>query len=619
MNQQRFVFIVAAAAIVVTAVAWAFLPALQPAHRRVESQAIVHVEKARRLLDRFNADLAYRALLVDQLRDAEVDTDVSDPNALAENSGDTYQAVHEELWKSFEPADWADGKGRPARAGYGNLAGQIRDGVGARRTLIEENARLLDEALAETEAALSVSVGERSGREVAEAHRLKAVILFHQGMAARVDAGLKRGDSEPILRELAGYTRMAEALKGTQNPASITAAEDQIAAVRVWLAETETRVSEWRSEAAQLDGSIRAMEQRWADAQSRMFATRAEIEQLQDRGVDFSDPNGGKAFEQQLTSLDTDFRAAQRSAQESEAGALPDAVIDFTGDFLKGRYLENGQSKDFTFTHGLTYFKNQRSVLGMKIDSEEKGIAALREDLARLEAIKVSISQRQAEAGERLASITREAQTTYDELSRLQSEAEAVEERALRFLDQSAAAAQQAATSNDQWINDSREQLQNASPESKERSAFQSRTDDAWLGGFSAAQAADARAAKAWVYYDRFDAASRTAEVLASAAKAMSLAEIDAEAERAKADAAQQAGVTEVETAMGVLERAHRNAERHWTLAAQGAGLTYMMVLFGYQDYLADAVEAYRNAVKGRENDAFAANIVSRLRVLESR
>ena len=58
---------------------------------------------------------------------------------------------------------------------------------------------------------------------------------------------------------------------------------------------------------------------------------------------------------------------------------------------------------------------------------------------------------------------------------------------------------------------------------------------------------------------------------------------------------------------------------KHWTLTAQAAGTTYLLALFGHEDYVTDVIETYRNAVTGRENDGFAATFVARLAKLENR
>ena len=64
-------------------IAWLFLPSLQAAQRKVDAEASLHVERARRMLHQYNADLAYRALVLEQLRDAQVDVDIADPKAMA--------------------------------------------------------------------------------------------------------------------------------------------------------------------------------------------------------------------------------------------------------------------------------------------------------------------------------------------------------------------------------------------------------------------------------------------------------------------------------------------------------------------------------------------------------
>jgi len=61
----------------------------------------------------------------------------------------------------------------------------VRQGIAKREELLAENQRILDHALREVDAALGVSVGQASGRDHPEAHRLKGVILYQQGLAKR--------------------------------------------------------------------------------------------------------------------------------------------------------------------------------------------------------------------------------------------------------------------------------------------------------------------------------------------------------------------------------------------------------------------------------------------------
>ena len=618
VNSQRLPVIVTVIVLGLTGAAWLLLPKLQSGQRQVESQGVVHVERARRLLDRYNADLAYRALVLEQLREAEVGVDAKEAGEVAEAVGDEYQAVHQALWTAFEPKDWKDGTGRPVKATYGNLAGQIRDGVTARSELVKENAALLEDAMREIDEALRIQAGGASGAEYAEAHRLKGVALYHRGVAEQRAARVKRDEIESYLSKFNGSANEAEQLKSLEGILAESRIDEQIGRTRDELSQGEVRVAAARGEVAKLDSTIQELEKRLATAQVRSKSARAEMDRIRAAGVDFSDPQGANTFARKLGEQDLVYRTALREAQELQAGSLPKAQIDITGDFLRGKYLEGG-SRTLTVQPGLNHHRAERATLAGKIELEQAGVDAIRADLARLESNRKPYEAQQALLAQRFPEIQKEASETYEELSRVDSEAEALEERGLKFLDESVKASQQAASLADKWVNEGRESLANLSPEARERSAGNSRSDDGWIAGFVGAQVADARAVKAWIFYDRLNAAVRIARVLERLTNQIPLREVDLGAQRTKADAAKEASVKEVELAMAALEKAHKNTERHWTLTAQGAGITYLMVLLGYDDYLADTVEAYRNAIKGRENEAAVEKFVSRLRGLEAR
>lgn len=617
-SSNRLPVFVAVAAMVVTGVVWVFLPMLQSGQQRVESQGVVHVERARRLLDRYNADLAYRALVLEQLRDAEVGVDAKDAGDVAEAVGDQYQAVHEALWKDFEPKDWKDGTGRPAKATYGNLATQIREGVTARSELVKENAALLDEAMKEIEEALRVEAGGASGAEYAEALRLKGVALFHRGVAEQVAARVKREEIEPLLSELDSLANEAEQLKSMEGILADSNIDEQIARTREELGQAEARVKAAQGELAKLDTTIRGLEQRLSSAQERAKGARAAMDQIRTAGVDFSDPQGANAFAKRLGEHDVVYRKALRETQELEAGSLPKAEIDITGDFLRGKYLE-GDSRTLTVQPGLNHYRGERATLAAKLEREQAGVDAIRGDLARIESGRQPYEAQQALAGQRLPAIEEQAGEAYEELSRVDSEAETIEERGLKFLDQSVAASQQAVALADKWVSEGRESAEKLGAEAKERSAGNSRANDAWIGGFVGAQVADGRAVKAWIYYDRFNAAKRIVKVMERLTNQVALREADIAAHRAKADASKEASEKEIELAMAALERAHNKTERHWTLTAKGAGITYLMVLLGHDGYLTDTVESYRNAIKGRETEPAVRRLVRSLQVLEAR
>ena len=619
MKADKITAIAFAATIGVCGIAWFYLPSLQVSQRKVDAEASLHLERARRLLHRYSADLAYRALVLNQLRDADVDVDIADSQALVEDAGDEYQERHTELWTAFAPNDWEQDPPRSVKPSYGNVAGQIRDGIKGRAALVAENGKLLKEALSEIEEALAVTSGSASANSHFEAGRLKGVIQYHRGLAERVRAGLKRAEAEGYRRRLVRLANRGVEWASSKTLVADSGIDDQIRRVNEKAAQAEGELNDDRKALAALNSTIGDLEKRLNAAQSRADQARAAMEKLERDGVDFSDPKGAETFGRRLTEQDSSYREALREVQSLEAGRLPKADIDASGDFLKGRYLENGSATNLTIEHGLAHYRNERVVLAAKVEGEQKGVADFRSDLSRIEGIKSANEAAQTDAAQRIAETAPLAAEAYDELNRVESEAEVVEDAALKLLDQSVSASQQAAGGVDTWTGDAGKRTQNLKPEAKERSAYNARENDGWMAGHIAAQAADARLAKAWIHYDRFVAASQNADVLALVTKTLGLKEADPESERTKAAEARQAGIDEVTKAIEVLQKAHGKTDKHWTFVAQAAGTTYLLALFGQTDYVADAVEGYRNALKNRETEKYTEKLAARLKRLESR
>src|SRR3970282_74310 len=102
--------------------------------------------------------------------------------------------------------------------------------------------------------------------------------------------------------------------------------------------------------------------------------------------------------------------------------------------------------------------------------------------------------------------------------------------------------------------------------------------------------------ARAWIFCDRYSAYSQTAALLSDYAESLALGEADAAAEKEKADNARTAGVDQVKQAMPLLEKAHKDAEKHWTVVAQAAGTEYLLALLGDPAYVTESIESYRKA-----------------------
>ena len=603
MNKNIVTFIVSMGAIAMCGIGWFLLPVLQDARQVVESEASVQLERARRLLDKYNASLSYGVLLTDQLADQGL---APDPEDLSDDVANDYQELHAAMWEAYPPVDWPEGgMPRPARAGYGNLPPQIRSGLAETAGLIRKNEELLNDAQRAVDRALAVTEGGESSRSHAEANRLKSVIFYHKGLAKRLQAQLQRRESYRHRRELIGLASEAVESQSMSTLVAHSEIRQQIDALGGKAAELEAAIGEDRRSLASLDARIDDLEARLLTAEERAEQALKGMDEFKAKGVDFSDPDGAEEFRIGFEEQDRIYRKAAREAHAVKYGTYS--------------HFDEDSASEPAVEHGLLHYQDERAVLSAKIDGQVRALEDLRTDAARLEGMEKAYQATQDQAVQSVAGSAAAASEAYTELNRIDSEAYVIEDEAFELFDRSLRTAKQAAGYADRWLQDARERTQGLSREAQQRSAYGSRLRDGWMGGYVAALEADAHLAKAWMHYARYDAYTQNIDLLAKVAQPLQLGEADAESERTKAEEAHDAGIDEIKVAMDVLKRVHDKTERHWTVTAQAAGATYLLVLFGHEDYVSEAIEAYRNAVQGREDAAFAQPFVSRLSRLEER
>jgi hypothetical protein len=549
-------------------IGWALLPSFQGDNRAVASEAGLHLERARRLLHQYDAELSYQGSLLDQLRDAGIEADAS---ALSE-----------------------------------------------RERIFNRNDQLLDRASQAIDEAMAVRAGDASGRDLPGVLRIQGAIQFYRGMADRTRAAVRRLNAEPLqdeLRKLAGQATESQAQQSLVAESGIV---DQIALIQEQVAKAEQAVADLRRQLTSWDHSIADIEQRIVAASALREQASGELRRLREQGIDFSIHDAAKQYAQAYMAADRAFREADRQVQYLTTGYFPRAEIDASGDFYTGRYLENGSPFGLTVEPGLTHFQNERAAVAAALAQREAEVADLSKTVERLNLLRERFAREESDARDALRGIHQRAAEVYADWNRIDSEAAALEETALAQLERAVRSAREASTQAGRWVSDAQTRLQNLPPATTERSAFNLRRDDTWMGGYILAEAADARLASAWVYYDRYRAATRAAELLDYAVPLLKLSEADPSAELTKAEEAREAGVEEIKQAMADLQRAHRDVERHWTVIAQAAGTQYLLALFGDTSYVSDVVETYRSAVQGREDASHAEPFVRRLRQLET-
>ncbi|MCH8967143.1 MAG: hypothetical protein IID43_05655, partial [Planctomycetes bacterium] len=281
MSQKAIAGIVLIGTMAVCGIGWQVLPALQATQRTVDTQASVLLERARRLLHSYSPGLTHKSLLLDELSDAGADVEIDDPDALLDGAEDEYQQAHEKRWAAYQPYDYhLPAPPSAARARYGNLAQQVREGLRGRSDLLDRNARVLDEALAAVTQALDVKAGDASASAHAEANRLRGVILYHMALAERLGATLLRQQASHVRRELA-----AVGIHASMRGEDESGLEEQIGRLQAGVSEGEAELAQLRASFERIDRTIGDLEARLGAAEARVQEARHAMDELKRAGL----------------------------------------------------------------------------------------------------------------------------------------------------------------------------------------------------------------------------------------------------------------------------------------------------------------------------------------------
>ncbi|MCO6435923.1 MAG: hypothetical protein J5J06_02420 [Phycisphaerae bacterium] len=606
MKPSPLAAVVAIVAVILFSAGLWFISA-PPSRLRAEAQIADHVERARRLLEQFNVSLEQSQTIADELAQRGVDVDLEDVDELAEEEDfvDYFQKRHEEAWTTFQPMNWQADPPRPERPpGYGNIAGLARKGLSEQHSLDSRNGKLLDRALQEISAAMAVGDGDVSGRNDAEANRLKGIILYHQGLTDALRARLVRNDATRLRQRLVELSDEVLGAQAAIRRAEGTELAEKTDELKDRMRERSSDLDRHKGELAALDEVIGQTEAKLASARSRLDAARAEMDALREKGLDFSQENAAAVFEENLMALDAKRRQAERDVQTLQYGDIPAARLAPGQDYLTGQYVQAGTDQPQT-VRGLESLKGDREILATRVAELQAELDNLGEDIDRLVKLRQARDGLRSGAESAIAEARSQAKDIYTLLDDIESQAQEIEDAALGKLDQSAKASGAAARLAGESIRQARERTEGIAPAALERSPFKPRLDDNGVEAAAGAQEADALLAAAWVRLHQYLGNNADATCLAVTREPLMLPGADEAARRADADEARSAGAELISEAMRTLEQAHRKGRRHWTYVAQQAGADYLLALFGYTDYRKDAVEAYRSALKGRENEPY--------------
>lgn len=611
VKQSPITVVVLTIAFLVTGVAWMLLPSLQSAGRKSSQDAAEQLERARRMVNEYQASLVRKNLLLDRLDAAGVNTEKADLPAIVDRRGEKFKKSFDDRWLRFPPMDWESDPPGPSAA-EGNLAALMETGIREAKNMSQQNDRILNDALL----LLDDITSHADSTGYVEAHRLKGIIQYYQGAAEALEARSKRTQASVHRRELTALGAEVAGLLALRNLAQASGVDEHREKTQAAIAPAEDQLQQIRSRIAELDGKISKLESKLSAAEKQAQTALKSLDSLRLAGMNFGDPQGGEEYERRLLEVDAAYRAAAREVQFLRHGHYTNALLTPPGEFISGRYVAVNGGKP-VIEPGLLALRAQRDALAASQRIWETALGNLQGNVFRQKGLMDALLEREQSAKSRVAELQKQAGAAFDELSRFDAEAISAEDQALELFSKSARSTKAAVDALRQTLNDARSAADTLSPEARERSAAGAGAQDGWISGHLSGQIVDARLARARVYQSRFAARRQNGDLLAAVQSDLALKEADAAREKNLAEEARTAGITEVTEAIAMLETAHREAGRHWTFVAQSGNLADLLVLFGESASAKDALEAYRSAVKGRETQPFVRQLAARIARLE--
>ncbi|MCC7292615.1 MAG: hypothetical protein IT449_11200 [Phycisphaerales bacterium] len=588
-------------------------PMLESAQLRADRQAERHVETARRLLASYNPEADLSGALLADLAGREVDVHLDKSPEKLDDAD--FQTIYEGQRDASVELYNSQGDRRPK----GGNSTQIREGVKAHKELVKDNQGVLKAALAEVDAALSISIGDASTRSNPAANRLKGAIQYEQARTTARGATLHRSGMAPLLSALSSLNEQARIVAPRTALLSTSGVDAQIAKVDGEIESRQKDLAAITAEWQTLQTQVKDHEAKLASARQTAETERLAFEAVASRGMDFAKPDALDQFQKEHSAHSEKYRQAVRAAQEAEFGVYPKALIDQSGDYLKGRLLENGGAEPQTQQLGLSHYQAEFERADAAKKLAEQSLADLREQRVRMKSTRDAMEADQGQATEELKAIQGKAGEVLAAIKAADAAATAAESAAVAAFTQAAASFKAGLDGAVSIMSAAAERTRDISPEAAANSAFTKISQSGQSVYHIATEQAESLAGAAWIHQQAYAASQDAAALIEKAAAALSL---PADAAGAFADAAAKANQTGVDTARKaaeVLQRSHEQVGGHWTVAAELAGTGYLFVLFGDQAMLADVKANYRNALDGRDDEPLTRPLKERLDYLEKR
>ncbi len=624
MNASKLTaVVVAAAGIGLIPVLLVLAPPLRSDRDALAARVDERVERARRMLDRYDGGLERLAVVSDALEEAGFTLNV-EGDAVG-NALEKHSAVVDEAAAQIRTltAAWPEG---PVTLSRGSeLERAARTGLTDRAKQLSSHAKLLDAAYAELRQGLDASLGEARGDAGVAGKTLEAAMLYQKGAAALRQAALLRTAAEAPRLALRRAAHDVNALSRSRDLVSASEIDEKIAAADGIAAEFESQVKALTGLTGELSAKIATLSKQVEMQKSVAEQARHEMESTEDECVDLATPGAMAAFAERYAQLADTYAEAVSLGAALENGTLKNAKIDASGDYLAGAYIPAGDG-EVSVDRGLAGFKRDLAAAQVELTQTQEAFAAARASSDSLKQIKSKLQKSVNSGSERIAALRSEAQPIAESLVRVIDAAIAAEDVAVQKLNASVAAAGAAASLANAEVNDASSRL-NAmtSEEAKQRSTASLVSTHTTIPGHRQAQKADAQMLLGQVYYQRYRDADLDSELWSAVGGPLGLSDAEATAARFATlrDESRKSGNDVLEAAITGLEQASRLLREHWSVRAQIGGATYLLSLFGDPDETLrnTAIANYESAVEAVQAPELAGLIApykDRIRQLSS-
>jgi chromosome segregation ATPase len=624
----------------VFAAAYLASPVLLSPQAVVDERSGEHVERARRMVMQYGQNVDRLGVVLAQLESHGVDTSLQmeDVDRIIESNMDTIDQADEVLTEVSrgvsssrrrdldETFRAAGGTSEVSLSLLSRIGGNsttalrnAREGLRVRDRILSENERLLDDALAEVNAAIAVSEGDASAAQDPRANRLKGIILVAQSrvLERRMNQAYAAVDGPRAeLVELASTVTRFEEMSRVEDRSQI---QQRIEAMEDAAADLRARIKMHRERYDIVQRTIEDLETRIDRATGFVHEARAAMDEMERLEANLLDHYGAERFAQDYEALSKTHREASAVAHRLRYGTLVGARIDDSGDYLKGSFVLDDGSSAIVEKRGLVDYEHDLETAQLDIDGLESTLADLQTNLDEMTALAERYRSESASAGEAVERTKQRAAGVYSSLSAKAQEGDELAEKAIQKARGAIQVLRTAASSAGTDARDARDALDLVGPTRQDKSPLKLQADAKWVAGQLNNELAQARYQLGRVMAARYVSASGLFDAARIAKSAFGLGDADPAAFATIRDTAREEGGEALRDAIRDFDKSFRDLSSNWTVPAEAGAAHDLLATLEHPGHVATAIQNYQQAADGAAGQLDSTPISTRLEQLRRR